>query len=95
MQKPNEYQKKYIINELCDLIKWHLETIDNIKEKYLSVRPLTCQMNLLHDLAVYTKDLDIDPDEWEDIYIIAGERARKEYFNMVKTIKDKQCIAKD
>lgn len=81
MQKPNECQKKYIIQSLCDLIKWHFETMDNIKEKYLSVRPLTCEINILHDLAVYTKNLDIDPDEWEDIYIIAGERARKEYFS--------------
>ena len=90
MKKPNEYEKKYIINELCDLIKWHLETIENIREKYLSVRPLTCEMNLLHDLAVYTKNLDIDPDEWEDLYVEAADKARKEYFSTIRTLNDKK-----
>ena len=88
-QKMNDLQKKYIIQMMEELIKWHLETMDNIKEQYLSVRPLTVEINLIHDLEVYIRNIDIDPDEWEDLYIIAGERARKEYFNTVRKIDGK------
>lgn len=84
-----DLQKKYIIQMMEELIKWHLETMDNIKEQYLSVRPLTVEINLVHDLEVYIRNIDIDPDEWEDLYIIAGERARKEYFNTVRKIDGK------
>jgi len=88
-QKMTDLQKKYIIQMMEELIKWHLETMDNIKEQYLSVRPLTVEINLIHDLEVYIRNIDIDPDEWEDLYIIAGERARKEYFNTVRKIDGK------
>lgn len=88
-QKMNDLQKKYIIQMMEELIKWHLETMDNIKEQYLSVRPLTVEINLIHDLEVYIRNIDIDPDEWEDLYIIAGERARKEYFDTVRKIDGK------
>jgi len=84
-----DLQKKYIIQMMEELIKWHLETMDNIKEQYLSVRPLTVEINLIHDLEVYIRNIDIDPDEWEDLYIIAGERARKEYFDTVRKIDGK------
>jgi len=88
-QKMTDLQKKYIIQMMEELIKWHLETMDNIKEQYLSVRPLTVEINLIHDLEVYIRNIDIDPDEWEDLYIIAGERARKEYFDTVRKIDGK------
>ena len=88
MKKMNELQKKYIIQMLENLIKWHLETIDNIKEQYLGIRSLTCEINLMHDLAMYIRNIDIDPDEWEDMYIIAGEKARKEYFNQKEKEND-------
>ena len=91
MQKINEYQKKYIIRSLTDLIRWHLETFDNVKEKYLSVRPLTCQMNIMHDLAIYIKNINIEEQEWKDIFIIADMLAHgKDPQEEVK-----KCLLKD
>ena len=83
MHKASEFQQKYIKQMLENIIKWQLELSQNIQEQYLGIRPATCIINLMHDLALYIRNIDIDPDEWEDMYVEASDKARKEFFDTV------------
>ena len=81
-RKPNEFDKKMINNYLENLIKWQLESAKNIQEQYFGIQASSFVVTYVHDLGMYvmSNNLDIDPDEWEDMYIKASDKARKEFF---------------
>ena len=83
-RKMTEDEKKYIIRQLKTVLYWQLETATNIQQQYLGLTAPMFLATNLHDLALYVHNIDIDPDEWEDLYMTASDEARHEYFNKDK-----------
>lgn len=80
--KPDDFESKQISFMLRAIIKWQLESVQNIKEQYFGIQASQFMTSNIHDLGLFIKahNLDIDPDEWEDFYIKASDEARKEFF---------------
>ena len=88
--KPDDFESKQINYMLKCLIKWQLESVENIKEQYFGIQASQFVTLYIHDLGVFIKshNLDITEEEWQDFYIKASDEARKDF---LKEHKDKQC----
>ena len=82
-----DFERKHVVQMIAELTKWQLETAENIHNQYFGLRPLTIQINLMQDLALFIAKFNIPQDEWEKMYIEGADKARKEFLNTV-TPKD-------
>lgn len=81
MRKMTELDKKYILTLLEHIVRWQLESVQNIKENYLNIQPAMFEITNIHDLSVFIKanKIDIEPEEWEHLYIVASDKARTKF----------------
>lgn len=79
--KMDVFETKQVKFMLKCLIKWQLESVENVKGQYFGIQASQFVVNYLHDLGMFVKahNLDISDEEWERLYMECSEEARKEF----------------
>lgn len=79
--KMNDFETKQIKFMLKNLIRWQLESVENVKEQYFGIQAGQFVVNYLHDLGMFVKshNLNITDEEWQKLYVECSDKARTEF----------------